>query len=433
MKFKLKSFIPLFVMVAGVALVVVLGVFKPAPPEEETQAPTLTVNVVPAKFLEQRVSSLFQGEVRAKTEIELITQVTGKVIAVSDQFVEGGEFKAGDTLLRIDDADYQVALKSAAAAVASAKVDLEVELGTAATNAKQWEELQGRPVTEANPLTLNKPQVDRARANLDAANAELAQAELNYQRTFISAPFDGRIINKAAELGQFMARGSSIGRVFATRSMEIRIPMTDVQIAELGLSLGYSATADATAEAPRIPATVSALFGVERQQWPGYLRSVDASVEKETRLVYATVVVDAPFESTSEHDVPLAPGLFVDVELDGAAKVAGVQIPRVAIRHGNEVYVEEDGVLRKKAVSVIYSSEEFAVADPNASDVRSGDRVIVSPVPGAFNGMAVKTQLDAQPQSIAAPKGAADGSEDEPVADDRSSSVAVDAGDTTGA
>jgi hypothetical protein len=131
-------------------------------------------------------------------------------------------------------------------------------------------------------------------------------------------------------------------------------------------------------------------------------------------------VVDEPFKYSDRHNIPLVPGLFVDVELDGAALIEGVQIPRMAIRHGNEVYVEENGVLRKKAVSVIFSSAEFAVTDPATSEVRSGDRVIVSPVPGAFSGMSIQTQTISEPSSIAAPE-----SLEADSAGDQSSSVAV--------
>ena len=402
MKLNLKRFIPFTVVIALAAgSLMALSALKPTPPEEETEAPVLTVKVTPAALIEQRVSGHFQGEVRAKTDIELITQVTGKVIEVSDKFVEGGEFKAGETLLRIDDADYLVALKSAEAAVASAQVDLDLELGTAATNAKQWEALQGKPVTEANPLTLNKPQVDRARARLEAAEAELAQAKLNYDRTYISAPFDGRIIHKRAELGQFMARGSSLGRVFATKSMEIRIPMTDVQLAELGLVLGYAAPAESSGD--RVPALVSAFFGSERQEWNGFLRTVDASVDNETRLVYATIVVERPFAKDPIHSIPLAPGLFVDVELDAAQLVAGVQIPRTSIRNGSEVYTADNGVLKRKPVSVIYSSTDFAIVREQDRSVQPNDRVITTPVPGAFNGMPIKVDGDEEDLPIASP------------------------------
>ena len=50
-------------------------------------------------------------------------------------------------------------------------------------------------------------------------------------------------------------------------------------------------------------------------------------------------MVDAPFELKAEQTIPLAPGLFVDVELDAAQRVTGVRVPRSALRNGNQVYV----------------------------------------------------------------------------------------------
>jgi len=309
-------------------------------------------------------------------------------MSVSDKFIEGGEFKAGETLLQIDDSDYLVALKSAQASVASAQVDLDIELATAATNAKEWRELQGKPIEEANPLRLNKPQIDRANARLDAAKAELAAANLNYNRTKISAPFDGRIMSKSAELGQFMSRGSSIGRVFATQTMEVRIPMTDVQISELGLTLGYSANEPGN---QRLPATVTALFGSEQRLWHGFVRSVDASVDSTTRLLFATVVVDKPFEQQSGQSVPLVPGLFVDVQLSSPNKLVGLEVPRTALRNGNQVYVYQDDKLGVKNVKTVYTSREMVIlSEDQTSQLALGDRVITSPVPGAYEGMPVK-------------------------------------------
>ena len=129
---KLKPFLFGTAILAGaIAIVVVLGVFKPETEQEETEQPPLVVSVADAHYKEQTVYATFQGEVRAKTNIDLVTQVTGKVTSVSDKFVEGGEFKAGETLLQIDTSDYLVALKSAEASVASAQVDVDMEQATA--------------------------------------------------------------------------------------------------------------------------------------------------------------------------------------------------------------------------------------------------------------------------------------------------------------
>ena len=351
-----KFFLPAIVIVVAVALTTLLIEIKPKVEEKESEFPPLAVDVVTAISDQHVWTSDFQGVVRAKTDIELVTQVTGKVVEVSDQFIEGGSFEAGEMLLKIDDADYLVALKLAEAAIASASVDYDMELASSATRAQEWQDLQDRPISEANPLLLNKPQTQRAKAQLDAARAQLDAAKLNLSRTTISAPFAGRIKTKSAELGQFLARGSSIGRVFSTDAMEVRIPMTDIQIGELGLNLGYQTNADST-----MSARVSTKFGIQMQQWQGYLKSVDASIDDETRLLYSTIVVDSPFTSNEQHSSPLVPGLFVDVELSAAQPLQGLIIPRIALRNGDQVYIADGDKLRIKPVRVLLTSEESAV------------------------------------------------------------------------
>jgi len=393
---KLKPFFLGVGIIGGAVLIVyALMSLKPKPEKEENAKPPLVVRTAQAISKNQTVYSTFQGEVRAKTDIELVTQVTGKVTSLSKKFLEGGEFAPGETLIQIDKADYQVALKSAEASVASAQVDVDLELATAKTNAKEWMDLQGRPIEEANPLRLNKPQIDRAKARLNAAKAELAAARLNYDRTNISAPFAGRIMTTSAELGQFMSRGSSIGRVFATDIMEVRIPMTDVQISELGLSLGYSALSSDSGDG--IPATVSTVFGDQRRTWDGVVQSVDASVDNETRLLYATVVVDKPFQQKGNESVPLVPGLFVDVEIASPTTLSGLELPRTALRNGNQVYVYQDDKLMLTPVRVIYTSQDVVIVEESeSSKLNLGQRVITSSVPGAYEGMPIKLTDDEQ-------------------------------------
>jgi len=384
------------VLIGAVVIVSGMHALKPKPEKEENERPPLVVRTVDAVLKEQKVSSTFQGEVRAKTNIELVTQVTGKVMSVSDKFIEGGHFQPGEALVQIDDSDYQVALKSAQAMVASAQVDLDMERARAATNEREWRDLQNRPIEQANPLRLNKPQVDRAIAQLDAAKAELAAAKLNYDRTKISAPFAGRIMTKTAELGQFMARGASVGRVFATDAMEVRIPMTDVQVDELGLTLGYTSSKSGQTS---LAATVSAVFGIERHYWQGYLKSVDANIDNQTRLLYATVVVDSPFLNGGLQTMPLAPGLFVDVSLESSVALKGIEIPRTALRNGEQVYVMEGSSLRIKPVEVIYTSNDVVIVNDNEhTKLSASEPVITSSVPGAYEGMPITLSKEAEEQ-----------------------------------
>ena len=386
---KSRAFLPLMFLLGAIVVTSLLFITGPDPEEEDNEFPPLVVEVSEASLDEKLRSSMFQGEVRAKTDIELVTQVTGKVVSVSDKFIEGGEFAANEPILQIDDADYRVAQKLAEASVAEAKVELDIELASAETNKREWLDLVGESIEKADPLRLNQPQVQRSRARLDAARAQLAKAQLDFSRTKISAPFAGRILTKSAELGQFVSRGSSVGRVFATDSVEIRIPMSDLQISELGLRLGQVLKGDS------LKSKVTTRFGSTLHEWQGYLKSVDASVDRETRLLFGTVVVDSPFEESAEQTIPLAPGLFVNVELNAAQKVAGISVPRGAIRNGNRVYIVTNNTLSFRPVNTLYTSDEIAVVSVgDGTDLLPGDQVVISPVPGAYDGMAVEIKTE---------------------------------------
>lgn len=404
---------PTIVLLAGIGVAVLLFINKPEVVEEKNEFPPLAVQVYQATLDERVRSSLFQGEVRAKTDIELVAQVTGTVTAVSPKFIEGGQFAANDVILQIDDADYQVALKSADAAVAEARVQLDIELASAETSKKEWRDLVGQSLDKADPLRLNQPQVRRARARLNAAIAQRAQAQLDYERTKVRAPFAGRIMRKSAALGQFVSRGSSIGRVFSTDSVEIRIPMSDLQISELELSLGHFQSGQ-----ERVAARVKTRFGNRDYRWPGYLKSIDASVDNETRLLFGTIVVDRPFDVDQGQGIPLAPGLFVDVELDAAHTVAGVSVPRSALRGGNQVYVVENNELKFRSVTTLFTSPDVAILNIDGDgSISPGDMVVVSPVPGARAGMSVEVNSEpAVSEHISLPEPT--GSKPAPVFDD---------------
>ncbi|NNC98587.1 MAG: hypothetical protein HKN85_00235 [Gammaproteobacteria bacterium] len=104
--------------------------------------------------------------------------------------------------------------------------------------------------------------------------------------------------------------------------------------------------------------------------------------------------MDSPFVLKTRQSIPLAPGLFVDIELDAAEKVAGVRVPRTALRSGNTVYVVKDNALSFREVSTLFTSADIAVLSvEDKANILPGDLVVISPVPGAYNGMQVEVKL----------------------------------------
>ena len=118
-----KALLPLGVLSLGAVAAVLLNATKPTPEATSEIPRPLSVHTTPA---ERRASQLVvstTGEVRATVQSDLVGQVAGRVVAVSDEFVEGGRFSAGETLVTIEDTDYRMAFNEAEARVAAAQVD----------------------------------------------------------------------------------------------------------------------------------------------------------------------------------------------------------------------------------------------------------------------------------------------------------------------
>lgn len=375
----LKFAAPLVVVAAGIGSVMVLAQAKEAPEKtiEEPRPVSLHVDTVRSERVTISVST--QGEVRAKTNVNLVPQVSGRIVKVSNSFAEGGKFKPGETLIQIEDADYVVAVTSAEARVAEAAVRLEQELADARIKSKQWEEWvnDGEPT----PLALNKPQVAEAQAKLRAAEADLKNAKLNLERTKIQMPFEGRVMERSIGVGQFVSVGTQLGQVFATDTVEVRLPLTDAQLDELALPIGY------VAEGGRAPSvTFNTNIGNQLRTWKGRIVRVNASVDSQTRLVYAIAEVDDPYGAGADRGMPLAVGLFVTADIEGVTPHDALVMPRTALRGEDRAYViSKDNKLEIRTVNILSTSADRVIV---ADGLSAGDKVVTSPVRSVFDGMA---------------------------------------------
>ena len=371
---------PIAVLAAGVGSFIALAEAKEAPEKKEQTVRTVSLHVEKARTELVTLSVNTQGEIRPKTEIDLIPQVSGVIVSISNSFAEGAAFNPGTPLIQIDKSDYELTVKSAEAALAEARVKLEKELANAKIKKKQWKEWvkDGDPT----PLALNAHQVAGAQAQLQAAEATLNAAELKLARTTITVPFKGRVLERFVGVGQFVSSGTKLGRVFATDTVEIRLPLTDTQLAELRLPIGFVATGD---NAPTVDFTAN-LGGVDHV-WQGRIVRVNPSVDRKTRLVYAIAEVNDPYGAAADNGMPLAVGLFVSAKIDSSVSQTVMVLPRLALRRKDQVYVIQDGKLRIRTVDVISTTEDKLYL---AGGIEVGEQVVTSPVLAAIDGMSAK-------------------------------------------
>ena len=298
-----------------------------------------------------------RGVVSPRWNIDLVSEVAGRVDWVAPGFLQGGEVAEDQLLLRIDPIDYEVALSDARAALASAEFSLA--------------EVQ---------VVVMRAAIEEAEARVEAAKARLRQAEIDLKNTEITAPFDAIVDAKEADLGQYVQGGTAVMKLMSTHLAEIRLPLL---ASDLPL-VGYGQNPDGSWQY----ATLSARFGATRHQWQARLVRLERRVDEQTRVFYLVAEVDHPYDE-SIHDPPLSLGLFVEAEIAGQEVPDATRLPRSALHDGSFVYVVEQDTLQRRAVTVLRREQNSVIVGAGLSP---GDQVVTSRLDLMAQGMPVTVE-----------------------------------------
>ena len=390
-----KAGIPLLILLVAIVLTAVMILGKKPPEKKVVEEKAFLVDAEPvySEHVEFTVSS--QGNVLPKHKTMVAAQVSGRVVSLSDNFVVGGMFRKGDVLLTLERDDYETDLRLAEAELAQAEAALEEEVARGKVAAEEWRSVRSVVPPE---LGLRKPQLAKEQANVKAAKAKLARAQRNLARTQIVAPYDGIVIKRNVDLGQFIATGAQVGELYGTSVAEVRLPLTDADLAFIDLSAGVK---------EQNPVSLSAVVGGKFHQWQGRLVRSEGVLDTTNRLIYAVVEVNDPYgrDNTDLHPVPMRFGQFVQATVSGTQAQTLIVIPRSLLRlDGSVLVVSEDNTLSIRNVKVARSNPQSVYV---SEGLQSGDKVIRSAVPNPFDGM---------PLRIAGEDPAKDDVADEPAA-----------------
>ncbi|MEZ4701470.1 MAG: efflux RND transporter periplasmic adaptor subunit [Rhodothermales bacterium] len=344
-----------------VFLIVILALawpkLRPAPattggaptPAAGSRALVVEGQVLAPNNLQDRIVTT--GTIRANEEIELHSEVSGKITSI--HFQEGRAVRRGDMLVKINDSELQAQLR---------KAEYRATLATEReVRQKQLYEKGGISLEEYE-ATLNELNV--LRADVDLITAQIAKTE-------IRAPFDGIVGLRRVSEGSYIAPTTAI------------TTLQDVDPVKIDFSIPER-------YAQRVAVGAEMFFHVEgiEEQLRGTVYALEPRIEASTR----TLLLRASSPNPGRR---LLPGAFADIDLIFEEIPDALTVPAIAVipeLGGKKVFVVQKGVAMSRVVETGIRTEDRVQL---LSGVAAGDTVLVSGVQLLRPGLPVSVEIGA--------------------------------------
>lgn len=334
------------------------------------QPPLVRVaTAVQAERLEVRQT----GFVRPLFEVDIATEVAGRIVELGPDFRLGVRISEGEALLRLDPETFQADLELANARLEQARATV-TEARIARNRAEELEDSGFATEERLQEAILG---VAQAEANLASARAEITRAQSALSDTTVTAPFDAIVTARTAAPGQIVQPGRSVGTLIAQEAAEIEMGLAPPDIALLG---DLEDLVGAKVE-------VRGLGPDALQLAEGVVTEIDPRIEEQTRTTVLVVRIDDPFSPRDPR--PLRVNELVELVLPARLPEGAVlSLPATALTDRDTVWAVEDSMLRRLQVKVLQRNEDRVLLLSDA--LEEGEQVMVSDMAAAFDGQAVR-------------------------------------------
>ena len=405
----------------GMALLLWLTSGRQPPQLADRGEPMRSVRVIEAPLVDIVPVAKGYGPVAPARVWNAVAQVAGRIVEMHPKLRDGEILPEGTLLLRIDPTDYELAIEQAQAQLtelqmqeSNARASLVIEertleLARADVERKRKLVQQGTgsqsSVDEAESAMLKTQMAVQnlqntlalAPAQLRVQQASAARAERDLERTRIRAPFNLRVADLAVERDQYVGvreilfAGDDVERV----EIEAQIAMSSLRRLFLGRS-------DIKIDIGKVNEQLPSIIGIDplvrldlgnhTAEWQAEFVRFHDAVDPQTRTMGIVVAVDRPFDKIRPgYRPPLSKGMFVEVVLRANNRAPHVLVPRSAVRAGSVLIADADNRLRRKQVQILFSQGEASVI---SAGVEAGERVVVSDLVPAVEGMLLQVEVD---------------------------------------
>ncbi|MDR2756322.1 MAG: HlyD family efflux transporter periplasmic adaptor subunit [Planctomycetaceae bacterium] len=426
-----RSAISLVLLVLTGIIIGFLMIPKAVPKISDTVVTVDTVEAVPIERHRGGIDFKIDGEVIPFRQLDIVPEITGRIVYKSDDCRLGHSVQAGEILLRIDPTDYALEVEQLIEAIEQAKVNLtentvqientkkELELAAKqleirkrdlernqilaqrnAISAAELDTVQSSLLSAEetiqklnNQLRIYETQKSKLAVALRKEEIALKTAKLNLERTEVKAPISGVVTSDSFEVNSFVQRGTSVAKILDTSQLEIQCSLYMKQIQWIWRQ---TETENSGYIFPPTPVTILYEIDGEQWAWEGRLQTLDGGgLNAITRMVPCRVKVDDPQSVHSVH-VPengtknapptLFSGMYVSIIVHSKPVVSLYRIPEKALLPGNTIWTATNGKLHRHTIRVATTVSDSVLFYADSEELSPSDLVVVSPLAAPVEG-----------------------------------------------
>lgn len=306
------------------------------------------------------------GMVIAKRRVELYAEVQGVFNKGSKQFKPGETYNQGETIIRIDAAEYAASVQSAKSnlynLLTSIMPDLRLDYPSIFD---KWQTYltnfdMGSSTPSLPEMTTEKEKYFISGRGIITSYYNVKNLEQRLGKYRITAPFSGVLTEALVTEGTLIRSGQKLGEFINT----------DVYELEVSISKGYS-------DLLKIGEKVSLANLEQTQEFEGIVSRINGSVDQTSQTIKAFIEVK---------DKRLKEGMYLEAKLNAKEEADAIEINRGLLLENNQIFIVRDSVLDLLEVTPVYFSDKKVVL----KNIPNGTVIIARPVVGAYAGMLVK-------------------------------------------
>lgn len=344
-------------LAGGVVAITLALYLAPSGVERKAENNDVVLEAIPVDLAPSRIAIHASGVARPASEIPLVAEVSGRVLAVDEQFVSGAIVTPQTVLATVDPEAYQLALaqrenevNAAALHVAETRARAQVARQSASKRSTDYARMV--------------PHLAEAESRLEAARAARRSAEQELARTRIRAPFRGRLREVRVKAGQYVRAGDVLGYLYTPDTMEVRLPVRDEWLSLLDLPL------DGSAPAAAVPVQLSSPFAGVIRHWQGEIVRREGGLDRNQMVTLIARI------TTADDQLPLEPGVWLDAVITGRELSGVATLPESVVGHDGGVWlVDPQQRLIRRKVSVLYRDDHQVYVSSGLSE---GDQVVLA-------------------------------------------------------